>query len=89
MYEYFLEKKKGNNWKTVLTLELSSERMTSGKIDKLYRHKTKKEMLVIHVDELGSSRVSDYYISYDEGDEWFSAYYENEPDEKEYDREDL
>ena len=87
MYQYSLEKKIDGKWEKVLSLELESQRMSEGKIDILYRHRAKKEQLLIHVDNLGSDRISDYYISYDGGLRWYGAYLEKEPDEKEYSKE--
>jgi len=84
IYEYFLEKEINGEWKKVLTLEVESQRLNEGKIDILYRNITKKEELIIHVDNLGSDRISDYYISYDGGLRWYSVFLNREPDKKEY-----
>ncbi len=87
MYEYFLEKETGGEWKKVLTLELESRRLSDGKIDILYRNKTKADELIIHAGNPASERISDYYISYDGGLRWYSVFLDKEPDEKEYSRE--
>jgi hypothetical protein len=47
-YEYCLDKHSESGWKTVLTLYLQAEHSTEEKIDYLYRHKSKREM-ILHV----------------------------------------
>ena len=47
-YAYHLDKRSESDWKTALTLYLQAEYSTEEKIDYLYRHKFKRE-LIVHV----------------------------------------
>ncbi len=88
---YYLQRKEesAETWNNVLELNLEGGRSWGDEIDLLYRHRTRLDLVIVHVSGFGYWGDSEYYRSEDGGITWAPYDIKYEPREEDYTREEL
>ena len=85
---YHVQRYNGLLWQEVLQLSLESGRSWGDRIDLLYRHQTRQELL-LHIEGFGYWGDFEFYQSLDDGLTWNPIPLKREPNPNEFTREEV